>query len=152
MALIHPPSPVGRQCIRCGVPFTSGDTVVYNSDGEPGRATTCQPSIEYATEQMSRLSRHIFGTPTNAKENDMSDRTPIPVEDLVDAAINDGSDYHDGFDAYLSHEFDSETGVLTLTFKRDDEIGDDDNPDAEPFDPDHGDAVYRFQLIAEAGQ
>lgn len=78
----------------------------------------------------------------------MTDRTPMPVEELIDAAVNDGSDYHDGFDAYLSHKFDSETGILTLTFKREDEEqAEDVIPDAEPFDPDHGNAEYRFQLI-----
>lgn len=68
MANIHPPSPVGLNCNRCGVPFTADDTVTYNSDGEPGHVSRCEPSEEYATQQMDRLSRYIFGTSTT-KEN-----------------------------------------------------------------------------------
>lgn len=66
----------------------------------------------------------------------MTDRPPIPVEALIDAAINDGSDYHDGMDAYLSHEFDGE--VLTLKFER---------ATDQPNDPDHGNAEHRFRLL-----
>jgi hypothetical protein len=76
----------------------------------------------------------------------VTDRTPIPVEELISTAIDDGSDYHDGFDGYLSHTFDTETGVLEVKFER---TKSDAADPFGPFDPDHGDANYRFKLLGD---
>lgn len=71
----------------------------------------------------------------------MSERTPIPVHELVDSAVDDGSTYHDGLDAYLSSSFDRETGVLTIGFNRASE-------EENGYGDDWGDATYQFKLVA----
>lgn len=50
---------IGTSCVRCAVPFELGEKVAYNSESEPGHIAACEPSEEYATEQVRRLRQYL---------------------------------------------------------------------------------------------
>lgn len=77
----------------------------------------------------------------------MSDLTPMPIELLVEHAIKDG--YDDGVGGSCGGVFDVETGVLTLTYERDEEMPELDEEGEDDEDYNHSTTVRRFQLIPE---
>ena len=70
-------------------------------------------------------------------------RRPVPLRKLIEHCTDDGSDYNDGLGGWTGAAFDEATGVLTLTYERDNGFAD----YAEDEDYQYASTVARFQLI-----
>lgn len=64
----------------------------------------------------------------------------IPVEELLSNLCDDGADFNDCIMGYTSYKFDPATGVLTVSFNREE------TEEAGP-DDDYSSAEYKFTLI-----
>lgn len=73
----------------------------------------------------------------------MPDLKPMPLGLLAQHVLDDGSDYDDGVAGWVAGRLDKETGVLEITYQRDEEYpSDDPDPDLS-----HSHTGFRFQLI-----
>lgn len=85
---------------------------------------------------------------TDTPQTEAPERAPMPLDVLARQVFEDSSsDYNDGVGGWTTAVFNSATGVLTISYKRDDEM----DPAWAGDDPDyaHGSAEYRFALVRE---
>ena len=49
----------GVSCVICDQPLQVGEEAAYNSDHEPRHVEQCEPSEQYAAEQLRRLAKFL---------------------------------------------------------------------------------------------